>query len=614
MKKLLLFVSAFLTCVGANAQINATQNCILNSLSGPNMSYGKNPASSTNSYLKAGGDIIWENDFSVAQDWTIGTNGQGTFIIGTNTHPEIASTSGLSGYMGTMATSGTTAGNGFAFFNGVQHLINGSVDPQESWVTSDTIDLSSYTQGSIVLSFNQRYRHLNYDSTLVDVSIDGGQSWVTYTVNEGFITNDPAVQNTVLKLIPISPSALTMLRFRWKSDSDNDQFGSGYGWMIDDVKLVEPFLDEVAVTKVFTNDVVNSYDYYSTPLTQVAPMTYGAIVQNLGSQSVTKYIKFNVVQTSSVFQDSALVTLLPGSEDTVWLNNSYSPDQLGTYTLEVTVQDQGVISNNLLSDEFVVTNYIYGHNYPISGNLTFGFNTLDAELGMGNIYACNAAQQLNGIQVLFGTGTTANTEVRIEVYEVLTSIQDINNIYITEAYYTTPSPVNTSTPVDIVFDSPIFLEAGKMYMIIAKYFQTSATKIRFKGTSKGNDDLSTIGFGPFGSGNAVNYYVGWSVAPYISLNFDPILNVAEQTEISQAVVLPNPTTANASLRFDLQNTADVTVVVTDVAGKIMQSNAMNQLSAGAQEITLSAEQWAAGIYTVRITSNGNALTKKFVKR
>jgi hypothetical protein len=315
-----------------------------------------------------------------------------------------------------------------------------------------------------------------------------------------------------------------------------------------------------------------------------------------------------------VFQDSVLVTLLSGSEDTVWLNNSYSPDQLGTYTLEVTVQDQGVISNNLLSDEFVVTNYIYGHNYPISGNLTFGFNTLDADLGMGNIYTCHAAQQLNGLKVLFGTGTTANTEVRFEFIEVLNNIQDVNNISLTEAYYTTPSPVNTSTPVDIVFDAPIVLEAGKTYMIIAKYFQTSATKIRFKGTSKGNDDLSTIGFGPFGSGNAVNYYVGWSVAPYISLNFDPVLNVAEQTEISQAVVLPNPTTANASLHFDLQNTADVTVVVTDVAGKIMQSNAMNQLSAGAQEITLSAEQWAAGIYTVRITSNGNDLTKKFVKR
>ena len=100
----------------------------------------------------------------------------------------------------------------------------------------------------------------------------------------------------------------------------------------------------------------------------------------------------------------------------------------------------------------------------------------------------------------------------------------------------------------------------------------------------------------------------------VRMNFDPILSVAEQTEITQAVVLPNPTTANATLRFDLQNTTDVTVLVTDVSGKIMQNNSFNQLVAGAQEITLAAEQWAAGIYTVRITSNGQVLTKKFVKR
>ncbi|MEY3074452.1 MAG: hypothetical protein RJB25_86, partial [Bacteroidota bacterium] len=102
--------------------------------------------------------------------------------------------------------------------------------------------------------------------------------------------------------------------------------------------------------------------------------------------------------------------------------------------------------------------------------------------------------------------------------------------------------------------------------------------------------------------------------PMVRMNFNPILSVAEQTEIAQAVVLPNPTTANATLRFDLQNTSDVVVVVTDVAGKTMQTNSYNQLTAGAQEITLGAEQWAAGIYTVNITSNGHSVTKKFVKR
>ena len=613
MKKLFSIFGIILLQISVYSQLKVTENFFQNGTIMKNTEFGKTNNLSTLD-LKNGGDIIWQSDFSTPLDWTIGTNGQGTFIIGNNNHPEVAGTNGLSNYMGAMATTGTTANNGFAFFNGVQYLLSGSVDPQESWVASDTIDLSSYNQQSIILSFNQRYRHLNYDSTLIDVSIDGGLSWVTYPVNEGLITNDPAVQNNVLKLIPISPSALTRIRFRWKSDSDNDQFGSGYGWMIDDIKLVEPYQDEVAISKVYTNDVINSYDYYSTPITQVAPMTYGAVVENLGSQAVTKYITFNLSLTNSVFEDSVSVTLLPGVKDTVWLSTTYTPTQVGTYSLLVSVQDQGVMTNNSLTDQFAVTDYIYGHNYPISGNLTFGFNTLDSELGMGNIYQCNQDQQLNGIQVLFGTGTTTNTEVRIEVYEVLNSIQDVNNIFLTEAYYITPSPVNTSSPVDIIFDSPIILESGKLYMVIAKFFQTSSTKIRFKGTSSGNDDFSTIGYGPFGSGNTVNYFVGWSVAPYISLNFDPVLSVAEQNELSHAVIMPNPTQGNATLRFELQNASDLTYSVTDVAGKIMQTTSLNSLAAGPHELSINAESWAAGIYTVAIESNGTTLTKKFVKR
>jgi hypothetical protein len=102
--------------------------------------------------------------------------------------------------------------------------------------------------------------------------------------------------------------------------------------------------------------------------------------------------------------------------------------------------------------------------------------------------------------------------------------------------------------------------------------------------------------------------------PMVRMNFDPILNVTEQTELSQAVVMPNPTAANAALRFDLKNTSDVSIVVTDISGKIMQTNTLAQLTAGAQEVSLASEQWAAGIYTVSITSNGSTLTKKFVKR
>ena len=612
MKKIVLSLLVLTSWMVAFAQKDFQSNQRLKPLLLPNHDFGKTEINQDLTQ-KAGGDIIWQNNFSVPQDWTIGTNGQGTFIIGNNNHPEIAGANQLSLYMGAMSTTGTTAGNGFAFFNGIQYLLGAGVDPQDTWVKSDTIDLSTYLLNYITISFNQRYRPFNSDSTFVEISENAGQTWVSYALNEGYATNGDAVQNTILKLVPVSGSELTMIRFRWKSDSADDLYGSGYGWMIDDVKLIEPFLDEIKISKVFTNDVINAFDYYSTPLTQASPMTYGAIVENQGSQSISKYIKFNVTLSSSVFLDSALVTILPGGLDTVWLSNAFTPTQLGTYSLNVYATDQGVLTNNSMTDEFKITDYIYGHNYPISGNLTFGFNTVDATVGMGNIYQCFQNQQLNGLQVQFGTGTTSNTDITAEFYEVITSIQDPNNVYLTDGYYTTPSTINTSTPTDIAFDAPITLEAGKLYMVVLKFYQTSTNKIKFKSSSKGNDDFSTVGYGPFGTAG-VNYYAGWSSAPHISLNFDPVLGTDEIEQVQQAVIMPNPSNGAASLQFELLNASDVTITVLDVAGKEVQNTVLNQLNSGLHNVALESAKWNSGVYFVNIASNGTVLTKKFVKK
>jgi hypothetical protein len=610
MKKSVLSIAIVALTAGAFAQtdINPTQKALMH----PDKEFGKNTENNISS-IKNGGDIIWQNDFSVAQDWTIGTNGQGTFIIGTSSHPQMAD---VTQYMGTLSTTGTTASNGFAFFNGVQYLISGTVTPQDTWVTSDTIDLSLYPLNYITLSFNQRFRHLNFDSTLVEISEDGGQTWVSYALNEGIVTNDPAIQNTVLKSIPVNQSALTRIRFRWKSDSSDSQFGSGYGWIIDDVKLIEPYLDEVSISKIFTNDVINSYDYYSTPLTQVSPMIYGAVLENLGAAAVSKYIKFEVTRAAaSVYLDSMMVNLTPGQLDTIWMVNSYAPDQIGTYALTVDLQDQGVQTNNSFLDEFKVTDNLYGHNYPTSGSTTFGFNTVDATVGMGNVYQCISNQQLNGIQVLFGAGTTANAETQIELYEVVTTIQDPNNIFLSDAFYTIPATVNTTTPTDIAFSSPVTLEAGKLYLIIVKCFQTATDKVKFKSTSKGNDDLSTVGYGPFGAGNAVNYYVGWSTAPYISLNFDPTLSITETNEeINEVSIYPNPATTDATVSFDLATSTDATITVSDISGKTISATAWNNLTTGNNTATIQTTNLVAGIYYVTLEANGSVVTKKLIKK
>ncbi len=199
MKKLLL--SGAIICFSSQiilAQTNAnkTQNPLLLL----DKESGKNTVNNS-SLLKTGGDIIWENDFSATAStnpWTITTEGQGTFEIG-NTASVGTSNPDLITYLGAMATTGTTATNGYAFFDGIQYLLTVPpvVEIQNSSITSSTIDLSLYAQPSITLSFNQRFRHFNYDETYVEMSQDGGSTWVySQQVNAGEATNGTSLQNT----------------------------------------------------------------------------------------------------------------------------------------------------------------------------------------------------------------------------------------------------------------------------------------------------------------------------------------------------------------------------------------------------------------------------------
>jgi hypothetical protein len=614
MKKLLL--SAAIICFSmqiilAQTNANKTQNPLLLL----DKESGKNTVNNS-SLLKAGGDIIWQDDFSVANTWDITTTGQGAFEIG-NTASVGTSNPDLITYLGAMATTGTTATNGYAFFDGIQYLLTAPpvVEIQNSSITSSTIDLSLYAQPSITLSFNQRFRHFNYDETYVEMSQDGGSTWVySQQVNAGEATNGTSLQNNLSLIVPVLPSANTKIRFRWSSNSDSDDYGSGYGWMIDDVKLVEPYADEFTLTKVWTGDIVQKYDYYSTPLTQVIPMTVGAVISNMGGVSQAKVVSIEILQgTTSVYTATENITILPGVTDTLWHTSTFTPTANGVYTVKFTLPTDAINTNNTQSEDFEVTPNIYGHNFPITGTSFFGFNTVDAEIGMGNLYEINANQQLNGINVQFATGTTVSTEVRCELWEVLTNIQGDMN-FITDVTYTVPSPLNIATPTTIAFSSPGQMEAGKLYMVILKTYQDATNKVRIRSSAKGDDDFSTIGYGPFATGGVVNYFSGWGKAPYISLNFDPTIGINESsTEISGVSIYPNPSSSSVNLEMNIANPSEVSIQVTDLSGKIVATQNLGFLPLGKNQTTIQSASFNNGLYYVTVLSNGTSVTKKFIK-
>ena len=614
MKKLLL--SAAIICFSmqiilAQTNANKTQNPLLLL----DKESGKNTVNNS-SLLKAGGDIIWQDDFSVANTWDITTTGQGAFEIG-NTASVGTSNPDLITYLGAMATTGTTATNGYAFFDGIQYLLTVPpvVEIQNSSITSSTIDLSLYAQPSITLSFNQRFRHFNYDETYVEMSQDGGSTWVySQQVNAGEATNGTSLQNNLSLIVPVLPSANTKIRFRWSSNSDSDDYGSGYGWMIDDVKLVEPYADEFTLTKVWTGDIVQKWDYYSTPLTQVIPMTVGAVISNMGGVSQAKVVSIEILQgTTSVYTATENITILPGVSDTLWHTSTFTPTSNGVYTVKFTLPTDAINTNNTQSEDFEVTPNIYGHNFPISGTSFFGFNTVDAEIGMGNLYEINANQQLNGINVQFATGTTVSTEVRCELWEVVDGIQGTMN-FITDVTYTVPSPLNTANPTTIAFSSPGQMEAGKLYMVILKTYQDATNKLRIRSSVKGDDDFSTIGYGPFATGGVVNYFSGWGKAPYISLNFDPTIGINEtSTEISGVSIYPNPSSSSVNLEMNIATPSEVSIQVTDLSGKVVATQNLGFLPLGKNQTTIQSASFNNGLYYVTILSNGTSVTKKFIK-
>jgi len=261
-------------------------------------------------------------------------------------------------------------------------------------------------------------------------------------------------------------------------------------------------------------------------------------------------------------------------------------------------------ANNVIDNiDFIVTDFIYARDKGTpSGSTSNGTDGFE----VGSLFDIFQDETLKAINVRLpggASGATVGTEIFVKVYSIDATTGDF--LFESESAPLTLASNNLGTNLVMELEPYIDVFAGTTYLAVVGAYSAG---LRVSNAGKSEPQTS------FFLDMADNTWYYTTNTPMVRMNFDPILSVAEQTEITQAVVLPNPTTANATLRFDLQNTTDVTVLVTDVSGKIMQNNSFNQLVAGAQEITLAAEQWAAGIYTVRITSNGQALTKKFVKR
>lgn len=288
--------------------------------------------------------------------------------------------------------------------------------------------------------------------------------------------------------------------------------------------------------------------------------------------------------------------------DVVTIDGGSATFTINTVTNNTPIVDE-IPANNTIADlNFSVTNYIYARdNNNFAGSTNNGTDGFE----VGNLYDIWAPQTLKGIAFRLAggnNGTAVGTEVYVKLYGI-GATGDFE--FIEESAPLIVTAGNLNSVVTLPLLSPVDLTPATYLAVVGAF--GGGMRVSNAGTS----DQQTSFFLDL----ADNTWYFTTSTPAVRLNFDPIVSVNEQElNVQSAIVYPNPTSTDATVKFNLNNASDVAVSVYDVTGKLMMNRALGNLNAGTHQMEVAAKDWNSGVYFVNINSNGTTVTKKFVRQ
>lgn len=578
---------------------------------------------------KALGVQIWADDFDNGSNWTIDNDGQ--------TDPAYGWT--IDGTVdGWWSTNGITSASG----PGYAELSNGTSpsNPNNSaldvvyTMTSITLDIpnlpgNTSNTDQATLQY-QEYGALFNDEQLVEISTDGGTTWVTLRDNRdehevlsssgGAAYTNPT--NVSINLAPyITGNASTVqIRFKWTTafpqSATNPSVWITYGWYIDNVRIfTNPDNDIQALEPYWGTAGL----YYSMiPTTQIAPIDFTANAFNNGlnpQTNVTLNVDINSGTWTGTSQSS---TIAVGTYDSLVLTTPYTPAATPgshAFTWEITQNEvDDVPTNNVIGgDNFEITNYVYAmDNNTIqgsTGNAGFGFEK-------GNFFDIWADQDVYYIDVRLHSTTVVGSTVYGKLY-----YWDPTNatVFADALFYVEQTDYHVVTQQDINsgFLSLPLLNPTSLSAATNTYFVTACSD--GDGGSSNDVQIATSGLSPAG----FSYFYAadddaWYLqpaTPMVRLNFDgSTWGLNEATNVTALNVFPNPATDEVSVSFNVVDASDVTVEVLDITGKSIETVANATQVSGVQKSVINVSDYAAGMYVINITTNAGTSQRKFVKK
>lgn len=578
--------------------------------------------------------VIWSDSFDNASNWAIGApNLQGQWEIVSNTPSDVDQ------YMGAMAS--TSASDGFGVFNGVQYLLAASVDVQDATLEMvNSVDLSGYQ--SVSIEFEQRYRAFNYDETYVEFSNDNGVTWQQVLINDAVVTNDPAVQEVYSLNISnyVGGSANAKVRFRWLNQSDDDSYGSGYGWMVDDVKItVLPDNDIQNISSWIFGENSNGVEYGRTPISQVEPNYYvGSYVYNYGALDQTNINVNGTFTGPSSFTTSATAAIIENDSSLAVENLETLSFSVGLYSGDiVTSSDADTLGSTNFTDNsflrnFEITNDVYSldgiGNHPtgyesLASTGTFSWATsVDNSSSDGFIvatmYDIQQTTYVNSVQVLLSSSTMAGAEVILHILDTASFINSViytNDVYTSDVITVQSSDVSngfieiptiTNSGWDPTTNSSTWEEfqinPGAYFVAIEMNSLNNTYPIGVIDDNTVNQPgwASAIHFG-LQVPTPTSYTNGNAFAIRMKLSDG---NVGITETASNISIYPNP--SNGVVTINADNNLTNIVSIYDVTGKLILSERLQANS----NIDLST--YNKGAYIIEVLNNNKKYTEKVI--
>lgn len=600
----------------------------------------------------SGGNQIW---------MSVDTNGEGTYFDGTPATDEdgnavIPPAGEFSTNIGSLES--TTADNGWVIFDCDYYNtpIADGVEDVEGSLTSPVMDLSGLN--SVIVEWEQYFRYccFSFSPVFLEVSNDGGASWITFPANGSFITSaNTASANPLPTAVDVSCAAAgfseVQIRFSYLQNPETGNGYSHYYWGIDDVAIVEnPTVDDLEIIQIANGDIFNIWEYKSTPLEQARPeagggLVAGTIYRNAGSSdqtNVTVTIEIlddaeNVLSTTEVgpltINSSANAENCPQNlQDTLYTETGWEPSEIGTYILRQTITSADATDetpeDNMMEMDIFYTDCEYGHADTTALDIELRPRESDVAglfdpTGYGSFFTNpNPGSTAYGITVRFGPNTAVDVDLEFEarIYSLpigtFLNDGDFESTYWEVDPSFVPFDMESSEFVYLPFEDPVELlqeDEGSHFAGVITEFESEG-ELTVLGNANSDTDNSTGQYELSGGGDFI-WFTGQTATPAIQLIYCAWTDIDELGAkngmlLSQNV--PNPVNGTTLIRYELAAAKDVVIEITDLQGRIIDAFDLGTLPSGPHTFEYDASKLSTGIYQYSLVANGVRMTKKMM--